>query len=87
MAPDRINPTQEELVMMFAASCVEGVADRLQCDYEEVFERMDRVGLIEDYIVKCYDVLHLESRENIITDLIETLHLWENRSNPQPHHA
>ena len=63
--------------MMFAASCIEWAAEVLDCDYLEVFNRMDKVGLIENYIIKCYDVLHLESRKEIMKDIIETLILWE----------
>ena len=77
MVPERIKLNNEQLVMIFAASCIEWVAEALDSDYEEVFNRMDRVGLIDDYIIKCYDVLHLESRKNITADVIETLLLWE----------
>lgn len=63
--------------MGFASSCVEWAAEALDCDYQEVFNRMDKVGLIENYIISNYGVLHLESRQNITNDVIETLKLWE----------
>lgn len=81
MAPERIHIDDEQLVMMFASSCIEWAAEELDCDYQEVFERMDKVGLIEDYIIECYDVLHLESRQNITKDIIQTLLLWEEKQN------
>lgn len=62
---------------MFVASCVEWVAEELGGDYLAVFERMDKVGLIENYIIKCYNVLHLESRQSVTQDIVETLLLWE----------
>lgn len=77
MAPERIHISDEQLVMIFASSCIEWVAEALDCDYQEVFTRMDKVGLIDNYIIKCYDVLHLESRENITEDIIQTLLMWE----------
>lgn len=77
MAPELIEIDERQKLMMFAASCIEWVAYKLDCDYRCIFDRMDRVGLIEDYIIKCYDVLHLESRENLTEDLIQTLELWE----------
>lgn len=77
MAPERIHINDEQLVMIFASSCIEWVAETLDCDYQEVFTRMDKVGLIDNYIIKCYDVLHLESRENITEDIIQTLLIWE----------
>lgn len=79
MAPDFIHITDEQLVMMFAASCVEWAADKLQCDYLDVFNRMDRAGLIDNYIIKHYDVVHTESRENVTTDIIDTLIRWEHK--------
>lgn len=81
MAPERIHINDEQLVMIFASSCIEWAAESLDCDYLEVFSRMDKVGLIDDYIIKCYDVLHLESRKNITDDIIQTLLLWEKRQN------
>ncbi len=63
--------------MMFAASCVEWAADALCCDYLDIFNRMDNVGLIDNYIIKNYEVLHTESRKNITADVLETLNIWE----------
>lgn len=73
-----IEPTQDEMKMAFVASCIEDVANRLGLPYIEVFERMERVGLIDTYIYPCYDSLHTESRENLTSNLIDTLTRWEN---------
>lgn len=81
MAPERISINDNQLIMMFAASCIEWVADALDCDYQDVFNRLDKVGLIDNYIIECYDVLHLESRQNITKDIIQTLLLWEESQN------
>lgn len=71
------NPTREEIVMGFVASCIEDVADRLQLPYREVFERMDKAGLIDGLIYPDYEALHSESRENLTTELIKSLEAWE----------
>ena len=63
--------------MGFVASCIEDVAARLGVDYSEVYDRMRAVGLIENYIIPHYNVLHTESRENVTSGLIETLTRWE----------
>ncbi|MCH5346629.1 MAG: DUF3791 domain-containing protein [Muribaculaceae bacterium] len=73
-----MEPSHDEIVMAFVASCIEDVADRLNVDYSEIFERMERVGLIDQYIYPCYEALHTESRENLTTSLINTLNRWEN---------
>lgn len=80
MAPDRIESSKDEIIMAFVASCTEWIAHETGTDYLDVFNRMEAVGLIENYIIKYYDVLHLESRKNITRDLIETLNLWETQN-------
>lgn len=78
MKEEYLQPTKDEIEMAFVASCVEDVADRLGVPYLEIFERMERVGMIDKYIYPCYDTLHTESRENLTTSLIDTLNRWEN---------
>ena len=73
-----LEPTKEEIIMAFVASCIEDVAKRLNLSYSEIFERMDKVGMIDNYVYPHYESLHTESRENLTTGLIETLKRWEN---------
>ncbi len=75
-----LEPSKDEIVMSFVASCIESVADQLGVGYREVFERMDRVGMIDTYIYPFYEQLHTESRENLTASLIDTLLRWENES-------
>ncbi|MBO7279471.1 MAG: DUF3791 domain-containing protein [Bacteroidales bacterium] len=73
----RIQLSKDEIVMGFVASCIEDVADTLALDYLEVYQRMDAVRMIEDYIIPNYEVLHSESRKNLTDSLIDTLKRWE----------
>ena len=75
-----MEPSQDEIIMAFVASCIESVADRLNLGYREVFERMDRIGMLDEYIYPCYETLHTESRENLTQSLVETLRRWENQT-------
>lgn len=70
----------EEIKLAFAASCVEGAARKLGVPYIEVYERMKKVELIDNYILKHYDTLHTESREYLIEDIIECLNNWEKKA-------
>lgn len=72
-----IELSHTELVLAFAASCIEGAARRLRVPYQEVFARMKRVGMIENYILPCYEVLHTESREHVTDNMVECLITWE----------
>lgn len=63
--------------MAFVATCIEAVARRLGVSYRSVFERMERVGLIEGFILPGYEVLHSESRDVLTDRVIECLENWE----------
>jgi len=75
-----IEPTRDEIVMAFVASCIESVADKMNIGYREAFERMDKVDMLDTYIYPFYEQLHTESRENLTTSLIDTLLRWEKQS-------
>lgn len=74
-----IQRTDQEILMGFVASCIEDVAEKLGVDYAVVYGRMKAVGMIENYIIPHYDVLHTESRENVTAGMIETLKRWEEK--------
>lgn len=70
---------KDQIVMAFVATCVETTARQLNTDYKEVFSRMERVGMIDNYIIPNYESLHSESREVLVQRLIECLTNWEER--------
>ena len=65
--------------MAFVATCIETTARRLGVDYSEVYKRMEKVGMIENYILPNYEPLHSESREVLAERLIECLQNWESK--------
>lgn len=77
---ERMQLPLEEIKLAFAASCVEGAARKLGVPYIEVYERMKKVELIDNYILKHYDTLHTESREYLIENVIECLNNWEKKA-------
>ena len=72
-----IDIPQQQVIMAFVATCIEATARALHVDYSEVFERMKRLGMIENYIYPYYETLHTESRENLAKDMIECMNRWE----------
>ena len=68
-----IELSHTEIVLAFAAFCIESTARRLGKSYQEVYQRMKKVRMIDDYIIPCYDVLHTQSRERVTDDMIEYL--------------
>ena len=73
--------SDEEIKIGFVASCIESAAERVGCQYEEMLDRVEKVGLIDKYIYPQYDALHTESRDNLTDNIIETLQRWENTNN------
>lgn len=69
--------SDEELKTIFVSSCIETVANHLECSASDVYLRMQRVGFIEGYIWKYYDTLHTQSREYVLDDVLEALNNWE----------
>lgn len=63
--------------MSFVATCVEATARIQGKTYREVYDRMNRLGLIDKYIYPCYNTLHTESRENVVEDLLTCMNNWE----------
>ena len=63
--------------MAFVATCIETTAHWLGTSYKDVYQRMKRVNLIEQYILPHYETLHTESRENLAEDLVECMKNWE----------
>lgn len=72
--------SDDEIKMGFVASCIESAAERIGCCNEEMLERMEAVGLIDNYIYPHYDALHTEDRDNLTENIIETLNRWEQRN-------
>ena len=74
---EMIEIPQEQIVMTFVATCIETTARQFQSTYHEIFRRMERVGMIENYIIPNYEPLHSESREVLAERIMECLQNWE----------
>lgn len=63
--------------MIFASSCVESAARVLGISAKEMYKRMKRVDLINGYILKHYEAIHSESREQVTEEIVSSLQNWE----------
>ncbi len=57
----------------FITFCVGNLADALQWSAGRVYSTLRSTGLLNDYIIPCYDVLHTFSKEYIVDDLTQAL--------------
>jgi len=48
-------------------------------DASAMYQRMQRIGLISDYILPCYEILHTESRQSVTQDILKTMEIWEKK--------
>lgn len=72
-----IEISKEQIIMVFVATCIETTARQFNSNYHDIFKRMERVGMIENYIIPNYEPLHSESREVLAERLMECLQNWE----------
>lgn len=59
--------------MDFITYCVGNLADRLKMSASQVYKLLRSSGVLNDYIVPCYDVLHTFGKEYIMEDLVNML--------------
>ena len=58
-------------VLDFAIFCIEGVAERLRLPGNVVYDLLTRKSrILNDYIVSSYDVLHTQSKQYVVDDII-----------------
>lgn len=75
--PRNMTKRKTEQLMIFAASCVESAARAENMSSSDMYKRMKRVGLIEGFIIKCYEGLHTQSRQHVTEDVLGALAIWE----------
>lgn len=72
MMPDEKIKNSRELE--FAVFCIENVAAKLGVDGEQVYRAFTQKGdILHSYIVPEYEVLHTQSREYIVDDLLDVM--------------
>ncbi|MDO4719960.1 MAG: DUF3791 domain-containing protein [Peptostreptococcaceae bacterium] len=58
----------------FAVFCIENLADEIGVGAEQVYEVLTRKSdILNDYIVPEYEILHTQSKEYIIQDILEVM--------------
>lgn len=72
-----IHLSDDEVKFGFLSQCIEGVANAENSNYIEMLNRMEKADMTKGYILACYDTLHTESWELIISDLRKLLHKRE----------
>ncbi|MDD6001019.1 MAG: DUF3791 domain-containing protein [Bacteroidales bacterium] len=58
-------------ILDFALFCIGCIAERLNLNQTEVYDRLNKSGILQDYIVKGYDVLHTFDSEYLTDDIVD----------------
>ena len=71
MTDEKIKNSSE---LEFAVFCIENVATKLGVDAERVYQAFtEKSDILNGYIVPEYEVLHTQSREYIVDDLLDVM--------------
>ena len=70
---------ERESRMIFASSCIESAARERNVSTTEMYNRMKRIGLIDGFILKCYEGLHTQSRQHVTEAVLGALDIWETK--------
>lgn len=72
MLPEEKIKTSRELE--FAVFCIENVAASLRVDAERVYRAFtEKSRILNEYIVPEYEVLHTQSKEYIVNELLDVM--------------
>ena len=71
MADEKIKNSSE---LEFAVFCIENVAARLGVNAEQIYEAFtEKSDILNGYIVPEYEILHTQSKEYIVEDLLDVM--------------
>lgn len=65
----------ESKELEFAIFCIENIASRLHVDAQKVYVALsEQTSILKDYIIPEYEVLHTQSKDYIVDDIIDVMH-------------
>ncbi len=64
---------KDEKELEFAVFCIENVAEILSAEPEAVYSALLKSGILYDYIVPNYDVLHTQGKDYIVDDILSVM--------------
>ena len=71
------NDTNEAEKVHFAVMAIGAAADLMGITPSEMYNRLDKVGLVKNLLFDLYYVEHTQSLEYVAEDVVEALNNWE----------
>lgn len=64
----------DEKILEFTIFCIDGLAEYLNKDTKEIYKLLKYdTDVLENYIVRCYEPLHTQSKAYTIEDIVNVL--------------
>lgn len=61
----------DKKTLAFVTYCISKLAQHLKLSQREIYDRLKRSGILYDYIIPSYDVLHTFSSRYLMEDLTD----------------
>ena len=61
----------EKKELIFVVFILYALGEHWKMTTREVYEILNTTGILDDYIIKCYDVLHTLGKEYLVEDITE----------------
>ena len=74
---DESNTNVTPEIMQFVVFAIECAAEKMGKSSKDIYNRLQKVGLIDNYLIKGYDMLDTQGKAYIADVVIEALHNWE----------
>ena len=59
----------------FSVFCIENIAEHLGIKGDEAYKLLtEKSGILDDYIIPCFDALHTQGKEYIVNDIVDVMH-------------
>lgn len=57
--------------MSFSIFILYSLADEWKMAPTDVYKILNKTGILDDYVIRCYDVLHTQGKEYLVEDITE----------------
>lgn len=57
--------------LTFVVFMIHALAEKWEKSPSEVYEILDSTGILDNYIIKCYDILHTLGKEYLVEDITD----------------
>ena len=57
--------------LKFSIFILYSLAEKWKMSLPEVYKILNSTGIFDDYVIKCYDVLHTQGKEYLVEDITD----------------